>query len=88
MPRTDTSPVDRALRVPSGYSTTRRNSSSISTAKASSRETGVMTCTRCRKELEQTAQYLLEHETMDAEAFAKVFKAPQEELPAESPAEE
>jgi len=44
--------------------------------------------TRCRKELEQTAQYLLEHETMDAEAFAKVFKAPQEELPAESPAEE
>ncbi|MGE4276387.1 MAG: ATP-dependent zinc metalloprotease FtsH [Lawsonibacter sp.] len=31
---------------------------------------------RCRKELELTARYLLDHETMDADVFAKVFAAP------------
>ena len=35
--------------------------------------------TRCRRELEITARYLLDHETMDAETFAKVFDAPQAE---------
>ncbi|OUQ76151.1 ATP-dependent zinc metalloprotease FtsH [Flavonifractor sp. An100] len=30
----------------------------------------------CRKELELTAQYLLDHETMDADVFAKVFTDP------------
>jgi cell division protease FtsH len=35
--------------------------------------------TRCRRELEITAQYLLDHETMDGEVFAKVFDAPQAE---------
>ena len=30
----------------------------------------------CRKELELTARYLLEHETMDADVFAKVFTDP------------
>ena len=29
-----------------------------------------------RKELELTARYLLDHETMDAETFAKVFDDP------------
>ena len=41
--------------------------------------------TRCRDELERTAQYLLEHETMDGETFAAIFQpeAPAEpELPA------
>lgn len=33
--------------------------------------------TRCRKELEITAQYLLDHETMEGEIFAKVFDDPQ-----------
>ena len=32
--------------------------------------------TRCRRELEITAQYLLDHETMDGEVFAKVFDDP------------
>ena len=35
-----------------------------------------------REELDRTAQYLLEHETMDAEAFGKIFESPVEE-PAE-----
>lgn len=35
--------------------------------------------TRCRKELEITAKYLLDHETMEAEVFAKVFEAPESE---------
>ena len=35
--------------------------------------------TRCRRELEITARYLLDHETMDGEVFAKVFDAPQAE---------
>jgi len=30
----------------------------------------------CRKELELTARYLLDHETMDADVFAKVFTDP------------
>ena len=32
--------------------------------------------TSCRRELELTARYLLDHETMDAETFAKVFDDP------------
>ena len=32
--------------------------------------------TRCRKELELTAQYLLTHETMSGETFARVFTDP------------
>ncbi len=32
--------------------------------------------TRCRRELEITARFLLDHETMDAATFAKVFDAP------------
>ena len=36
-----------------------------------------------RAELDRTAQYLLEHETMDAAAFATMFEAPQEEQPEE-----
>ena len=32
--------------------------------------------TNCRRELELTARYLLDHETMDAETFAKVFDDP------------
>ena len=32
--------------------------------------------TRCRKELEITARYLLDHETMDGELFHKVFSDP------------
>ena len=32
--------------------------------------------TRCRQELEITARYLLDHETMEAETFAKVFDDP------------
>ena len=32
--------------------------------------------TQCRKELEITAKYLLDHETMDAEMFSKVFEDP------------
>ena len=32
--------------------------------------------TRCRKELELTAQYLLTHETMSGETFARVFTEP------------
>ncbi len=35
--------------------------------------------TRCRQELEITARYLLDHETMEAETFAKVFDEPQAE---------
>ncbi len=35
--------------------------------------------TRCRRELEITARYLLDHETMDGEIFAKVFDEPQAE---------
>jgi len=35
--------------------------------------------TRCRRELEVTARYLLDHETMDGETFAKVFTDPQAE---------
>ena len=35
--------------------------------------------TACRKELELTARYLLDHETMDADIFAKVFTDPQAE---------
>ena len=31
---------------------------------------------RCRRELEITARYLLDHETMEAEVFAKVFDDP------------
>lgn len=31
---------------------------------------------RCRKELELTARYLLDHETMDADVFTKVFSDP------------
>ncbi|MEM5780792.1 MAG: ATP-dependent zinc metalloprotease FtsH, partial [Lawsonibacter sp.] len=31
---------------------------------------------RCRRELELTARYLLDHETMDADVFAKVFSNP------------
>ena len=34
---------------------------------------------RCRRELEITARYLLDHETMDAEVFAKVFDNPEAE---------
>ncbi len=38
--------------------------------------------TRCRKELELTAQYLLTHETMSGETFARVFTDPDgENLP-------
>jgi len=33
----------------------------------------------CRKELELTARYLLDHETMDADTFAKVFTQPDDE---------
>ena len=32
--------------------------------------------TRCRGQLELTARYLLDHETMDAQMFAKVFSDP------------
>ena len=32
--------------------------------------------TRCRRELEITARFLLDHETMDAATFAKVFDDP------------
>ncbi len=35
--------------------------------------------TRCRRELEITARYLLDHETMEGEVFAKVFADPQAE---------
>ncbi len=35
--------------------------------------------TRCRRELEITARYLLDHEVMDGEVFAKVFDDPQAE---------
>ena len=35
--------------------------------------------TSCRKELELTARYLLDHETMDGETFHKVFTAPDTE---------
>ena len=35
--------------------------------------------TRCRSQLELTAKYLLDHETMDAQVFAKVFTDPQAE---------
>lgn len=35
--------------------------------------------TRCRKELELTAQYLLTHETMSGETFARVFTDPDNE---------
>ncbi|MCI9155462.1 MAG: ATP-dependent zinc metalloprotease FtsH [Lawsonibacter sp.] len=35
--------------------------------------------TRCRRELEITARYLLDHETMDGEVFAKVFDDPRAE---------
>ena len=35
--------------------------------------------TRCRRELEITARYLLDHETMDGEVFAKVFDDPEAE---------
>ena len=31
---------------------------------------------RCRRELELTARYLLDHETMDAQVFDKVFSDP------------
>ena len=34
---------------------------------------------RCRSQLELTARYLLDHETMDAQVFAKVFTDPQAE---------
>lgn len=34
---------------------------------------------RCRRELELTALYLLDYETMDADTFAKVFSNPQAE---------
>ena len=34
--------------------------------------------TEKREQLEQVAQYLLEHETMDAAAFAAVFEAPED----------
>ncbi len=35
--------------------------------------------THCRRELEITAQYLLDHETMDGAVFAKVFDSPDAE---------
>ena len=35
--------------------------------------------TRCRSQLELTARYLLEHETMDAQVFARIFTDPQAE---------
>ena len=35
--------------------------------------------TRCRGQLELTARYLLDHETMDAQIFAKVFSDPEAE---------
>ena len=35
--------------------------------------------TRCRQELEITARYLLDHEVMEGEVFAKVFDDPQSE---------
>ena len=35
--------------------------------------------TRCGAELELTARYLLDHETMDAATFAKVFTDPDSE---------
>ena len=35
--------------------------------------------TRCRRELEITARYLLDHETMEGEVFARVFDAPHSE---------
>ena len=35
--------------------------------------------TSCRRELEITARYLLDHETMDADLFAKVFTHPEAE---------
>ena len=35
--------------------------------------------TRCRRELEITARYLLDHETMEGDVFAKVFENPQAE---------
>ena len=35
--------------------------------------------TRCRRELEITARYLLDHETMEGEVFAKVFDHPEAE---------
>ena len=35
--------------------------------------------TRCRRELEITARYLLDHETMEGEVFARVFDNPQAE---------
>ena len=35
--------------------------------------------TRCRRELEITARYLLDHEVMEGEVFAKVFDDPQAE---------
>ena len=35
--------------------------------------------TRCRPELEITAQYLLDHETMEGDIFAKVFSDPHAE---------
>ncbi len=35
--------------------------------------------TRCRRELEITARYLLDHETMEGDIFAKVFENPQAE---------
>ena len=35
--------------------------------------------THCRRELEITAQYLLDHETMDGAVFAKVFASPDAE---------
>ncbi len=34
---------------------------------------------RCRRELELTARYLLDHETMDSQTFSKVFQQPQGE---------
>ena len=34
--------------------------------------------TRCRNELEVTARYLLDHETMEGEVFAQVFNGPQD----------
>ena len=44
--------------------------------------------TRCRKELELTAQYLLTHETMSGETFARVFTDPDgEEFTALTPQE-
>ena len=35
--------------------------------------------TRCRRELEITARYLLDHETMEGDVFAKVFDQPEAE---------